>query len=259
MIWSPYVQRRLRQTLGEFRRLGKPKVQVIGERCSGTNFTEALILQSLPVRDCQAFGWKHGFPSFIAAPDDVVFVAVYREVFGWLLSMYEKPWHAEPDLYDLSFSNFIRAEWRTFLDKKFMLATDDPLNGQILQQDRHPLTGKPPKNLLELRRWKMEGLLGLSERGVKVVHWAHDRIVANPGGVVQDVARLHGLPEPAEVSVPKGRFGWPWNRFADTPERRVKEISAEDRAFILANLDLDLERRAGFSYPSVASGRDGTA
>ncbi|MCV2869490.1 hypothetical protein OEW28_12720 [Defluviimonas sp. WL0002] len=253
MIFSPYVHLRVRQTLGEFRRLGKPKVQVIGERCSGTNFTEALIMQNLPVRDGREFGWKHGFPSFLAVPDDVVFVAVYREVFGWLLSMYEKPWHAEPDLCDLPFSDFIRAEWRSVVDKKFLLATDDPLNCQILQQDRHPLTGKPPINLLELRRWKMQALQGLSERGIKVVHWTHDRIVADPGGVVTDVARLHGLPEPEQVTVPKGRFGWPWNRFADTPERKVKTISDADRAFILENLDLDLERQVGFSYPDSTS------
>lgn len=247
-MWSSYTLRKIKSALDEYRHRRVPKVQVLGERCSGTNFTEALLLENLPVHEGHSFGWKHGFPAFLAAAPDTVYVVVYREVFGWLRSMYDKPWHAVPVVAALTFSEFIRAEWHSTVDERFQLAADDPANHQILQQDRHPITGQPPRNLLELRKWKAEALLGLSARGIKVVHWPHDRIVADPVGVVRDVARLHNLEAPDEVRVPEGHFGWEWNRFAATPERRPTEISPEDRAFILANLDYDLEEKLGFRY-----------
>lgn len=167
-MWSSYTLRKIKSALGEYRHRRVPKVQVLGERCSGTNFTEALLLENLPVHEGHSFGWKHGFPAFLAAAPDTVYVVVYREVFGWLKSMYDKPWHAVPVVAALTFSEFIRAEWHSTVDERFQLAADDPANHQILQQDRHPITGQPPRNLLELRKWKAEALLGLSARGSRL-------------------------------------------------------------------------------------------
>lgn len=157
--------------------------------------------------------------------------------------MYRKPWHSDGHLRGVSFSSFIRSEWILVVDNLFFLPGDDPRNGQVLQQDRHPITGKAPKNILELRTWKFEGFLGMSNRVEAVIHITHDEVVANPRNLIGRVAEIHRLDPPENVAVPQGHYGWSWSG-----NEGPNEIDETDRAFILDSLDLETERRAGFSY-----------
>lgn len=106
-MWNYWYNERARRL--KRRIMGEPPVryQIIGERCSGTNFVSALIDQNFTMRETRGTRWKHGFPNFMVAPQDVVFVVIFREVFGWLASMYGKPWHTVDEIQSLDFSDFI--------------------------------------------------------------------------------------------------------------------------------------------------------
>ncbi|WP_333847625.1 hypothetical protein [Phaeobacter italicus] len=231
------------------RAIGLPVLnyQVLGERCSGTNFLDQLILQNFTHARPRYEMWKHAFPNFIAAPSDVVFVVIFREPYGWLESMYGKPWHSRPELRALAFSDFIRSEWQSIVDvpQWFDLPRSSPAENQPLNQDLHPITGRPFANLLDLRRAKAEALLSLPLRGAKVVFTTHDEVSTSPETIIARLAEISPAPPHPDLKVPKGHFGWSWSDRNVKPKTPGSLISAEDRSWIASQLDPALEAAMG--------------
>jgi len=231
----------------------RPSYQVIGERCSGTNFTDALIAANLALKPSKAFGWKHGLPAFVAPPPNTVFVAVFRSVVPWLVSLYRKPWHTSEAMRTLSFSDFLRAEWDTVVDVPyyFGLADTDPRVGMPLHLDRHPVSGRRYRNVLEMRRVKMERLLALGEEDANIVYRTHAELTADPAGLLGEVAARAGIAAPARTTVPQEHFGWVWNDRLQRIGAGQPQVSPADLQFILAHCDPELERRAGLALPAA--------
>lgn len=224
-----------------------PEFQVLGERCSGTNFVARLLAANFPMEPGKGTAWKHGFPNFEAAPDRVVFVVVFREAFGWISSMYGKPWHTIDAMRALSFSDFIRNPWITYVDNPTFFGLAPDTVGKPLNLDLHPVTGKPFENILAMRQNKMEALLSLPMRGAKTVFVTHSEVSQDPTRLFAELSDITGLKPKKTVNIPKGHFGYRWS------ERKVSNdpnvlISEDDRRFILNNLDPALEKKAGFDY-----------
>lgn len=238
--WARKTKRRLSGEL-------PVKFQVLGERCSGTNYVSRLITANFPMRQGRGTVWKHGFPAFQAAPAEVVFVVVFREVFGWLASMYGKPWHTTSDLREKPFSEFIRAPWTTIVDTPRHFALDSSVRGQPLNLDLDPISGAPFENLLAMRGAKMRALLSLPERGAKVVYVTHAEATKNPQALIRLVAAATEVAARSALTVPKGHFGYKW-KTRNVSNRPNDLISEEDRAFILNSIDRDLEAAAGLTY-----------
>lgn len=243
--------------VGEVRRIkrqlaGEPGVryQVLGERCSGTNFLERLIEANFGMRESYTVAWKHGFPDFLAAPRDVVFAVTFREVFGWLSSLYAKPWHSIEEIRSLSFSEFIREPWITYVDKADDFLLTPEFEGQPINMDVHPVTGDPFESVLQLRDMKMRAALSLPKRGARSVFTTQAELASDPQEFVRKFASEVGLEPKDPIVVPDGHYGWKdlWAERKVEAGKSETLISEEDRAYILANLDLDLERQAGFSY-----------
>lgn len=90
------------------------KVQIFGERCSGTNYLEDLLNENgLGLEVTSEYGHKHMFNGFKPRkrPDgEAVYIFMYRNPYDWLRSVALKPHHTR--LWDLEFSDFIRrAPW----------------------------------------------------------------------------------------------------------------------------------------------------
>lgn len=225
------------------------KYQVIGERCSGTNFTRALIQANFKLRQHQEMVWKHGFPSFLAAPDDAVFVVVFREAFGWLESMYAKPWHTAAHIRELPFSEFIRTPWESTIDAKEFprFHASNPRVGKPLNLDLHPISGEPFENILALRRAKIEALLSLPKRGARTLFITHSQISSDPESFIKDFAEITGVSAGKDLDVPSKHFGFKWE---DRKVRKDEEslINDADHQFIVSNLDFSLEKKAQLTY-----------
>ena len=114
-------------------------IQIFGERNSGTHWLHFLLEDNLrPTKysiykiynffkknkyveiTSGKYGWKHWFieESAIKNRDtrNTLFVVIYKNPYSWLLSMQKNPWHAHPDLKNLSFSEFIKHEWHCIWD-----------------------------------------------------------------------------------------------------------------------------------------------
>lgn len=68
------------------------KVQIYGERCSGTNFLEQVILLNFKTEITWEYGFKHffGFNEYDNS-DDTLFISIIRDPVDWLNSFFRNP------------------------------------------------------------------------------------------------------------------------------------------------------------------------
>lgn len=226
--------------------------QVMGERASGTNLVRKLIELNVGITHTTGLGWKHGFPHMVAVPNDTVVVAAVRNAEDWALSMHKRPWHLAPEAQSRGFSDFIRAPWEGIVDGvgHFAELHADQIpgcKGRALQMDRHPITGLPFDNLFALRRAKLAALTGLLNRNCSVVLMQMETIVSEPQAFMQLFrAATSTQPRQENWRAPKRRLGNNFKRAvaAQTPSA----MSEADRAFMIGELDLDLEAALGYRY-----------
>ncbi len=229
-------------------------IYVFGERNSGTNYVNSLIMKNCVSRNMRGlynaqnkidFGWKHGFPSVTSGPDDVLAIAVYREPIAWLHSLCRAPWHTAPHLRKLSFSQFIRSEWMSVIDDEgFGIAQDDPLWRGELMADRDPMSGQRFANAMRLRNAKNRGFASIDTRFGNVLRVNYETVLANPEPFLNALCRTYGL-------VRLKTFD-PIVHDRATPARGVYQakpvpfVSDADLEFIRAELDLETEHQLGY-------------
>lgn len=226
--------------------------QVLGERCSGTNFLTAFIARNTGLTQSRHLGWKHGYPAFISVPRSTLVFLIVRNAHSWVRSMYSKPWHASPEIKALDFSSFLRAEWVSYVDKPgyFRLPERDKKNGEILQLDRHPITGEAFANLIQMRNLKNQAFLGLQNRKCNLVICQHEWLVDNIVPFQHALEEAFGLDFGGTAEVPKEHFGWSWPDRAKQIQKPGKDLSEEDYAFLYTELDHEMEARLGYTYGS---------
>jgi hypothetical protein len=116
---------------------GCTQFTIFGERCSGTNYIEELMLANFHIKIVWEYGWKHMWTlpeSRIANSDQTLFIGVIRNELDWLNSFKRSPHHIPPSC---------RIDLGSFLFNPIFSATKD---GTILE--------KPNNNLFELRARK---------------------------------------------------------------------------------------------------------
>ena len=220
--------------------------QVFSERCSGSNFVKSLIENNLDVNFRNQYGWKHGFPSMIATKPNSVAIGVFRNPENWLRSLHRRPWHVSKDLKSLPFSEFIRAEWSTIVNKisDFKLPNDGGYQDRPLLLDRDPVTGAPFANIIKLRDAKNRGLWSLANRFDNVILVRYEDVVANQRGFVELLSAHFGLglkDSVAPIGTYKGRSdGKPFVK------KIYPDISQADANFIWSTIDIEMEKKLGY-------------
>ena len=224
------------------------RVQVFGERSSGTNFVKRLIGKNTILTPCEDYGWKHGFPQMTGIGADTLIVGCVRNVNDWLRSMYAKPWHCPPSMQALEFTDFIRAEWATVIDRPRYFPDADRLNmtGQPLQQDRDPATGLPFANIAKLRAAKAASLLTYRNRGCNLVLVQLEAVQPDPAAFLNQLTQTFDLPAVGAVKPIVKRLGSKFKYAVETRPDMPKTISDQDLAFIQSQLDPKIEAALGY-------------
>ncbi len=102
------------------------KVQILGERCSGTNFLERLLISNFNIECVWSAGWKH-WPERNLMQADVTYIYIHRNIDDWTGSNVAKRHHVPKDVRDI-------------LQEKWVIgAPDVPGNGPrtLLEQRAH--------------------------------------------------------------------------------------------------------------------------
>lgn len=237
-------------------RRGKARIgsaSVIGERSSGTNFCSFLMRENFGLEDVEATGWKHGpGTGFIGVPADHLFVVCFRNALSWVRSMYAKPWHCAEEMYAPGLSHFLRAPWDTRIDKflmrRYKLNPKPRYVGQTLGLDRHPLTGEMFRNVCEVRTVKAQSFLALEQVGVNVAFVRLEVLQKDTEEVLDRMAEAFSLARPKRYQVPARGLGRYRGDGLDVRRAEAATLSPEDRAFVLSELDHEVERRMGYVY-----------
>jgi hypothetical protein len=124
------------------------KVTIYGERCSGTNYLEELLLLNFDIKIVWDYGWKHFFGhNNLSNTDDVLFIGIIRNLEDWINSLYRDKHHLSRDL---------TVNVDTFLTNTFYSMHNR--NNEIMK-DRNMETNERYKNIFELRCIKNKFLI----------------------------------------------------------------------------------------------------
>ena len=222
------------------------RVQLYGQRCSGTNYLQRLIEQNLPgLKVSFCFGYKHSTPKNLHQPhDDCLFCVIYRDPYTWLQSLHQNAWHAHPRMRDAPFSEFIRLPWHCIYDHESCTPPDDPMYGKEMMHERHPESGLRYANVMQMRSDRIRRWQFLSAR-VKHFWWVqYESLCRLPELMIDDLAEAAGRRRcrPFRPVIQyKGIRSCP----AYVP-KRYAPISTADRAFITAELNWRVENRIGY-------------
>jgi len=123
-------------------------VTIYGERCSGTNYLEALLTTNYDVEVQWKYGWKHffGFHN-LKNSDDTLFIGIIRNPYDWINSLYRDKHHI-PAINTSSIDNFLNNEFYSIQD-----------NGSEIMRDRNMYTKERYKNIFEMRHTKNKFLI----------------------------------------------------------------------------------------------------
>lgn len=217
------------------------RFQVLGDRCSGTNFLAHLVEQNFAgLTQSTELGWKHGFidRDQTAAPGLLVIVA-HRHPLRWLSSVHRSPFELSDAMRRMSFAEFIRAEWApVWRLREHGREIEKPATA-----DMRPGTSIPFANVFEMRAAKLRYYEDLAAMPTHVAFIRFEDANRDPEGVVTALAEGFGLrASPRFYAVSRYRGG------ADAPYRpRIfAPISREDRVFIMENLDHAAEAAVGY-------------
>ncbi|WBU59431.1 hypothetical protein [Paracoccus albus] len=218
---------------------------VHGERSTGTNFINAIIEQNTSLEKFTALGWKHGIMNSPKLDESVLIIAIVRDWQSWLPRMFRKPWHCSDEIHDLSFHDFLRAPWETYYYKVgngIQIDTNYPL-----QPDRHPLSGRPFNNILQMRNIKHSNLLGLRNRGCNYCLVQYEWLVQHPQKFLDLMEMIFQIPTTSYTEI-KSAFAKNYRRQPLRGQPKDDEFQAE-KAYILEQLDPSIEAELG--YPTT--------
>jgi len=133
------------------------KVTIYGERCSGTNYLEELLLLNFDVEIVWDYGFKHffGFNDYLTNSDDTLFIGIIRNLEDWINSLYREKHHLPTHLTE---------NIDTFLTNTFYSLD---YSGNEIMSDINIDTGERYKNIYELRLVKNKYLIEKMPKLVK--------------------------------------------------------------------------------------------
>lgn len=246
------------------------KYQLFSERCSGSNYFEAVLAANFPGLEPSCdYGFKHWisrrFLDEDVFPDDRLYVLVNRNPFDWLRSIHVQPWHAAHHLRGISFSDFIRAEWHCVWDEQAGITPDDPRWMREMEFERNPLNqGARFRNIIETRNIKYCIWRAKLSAQPRLLYVSFDMFLKNPLSIVQRVASLIGQPLSEPIILPagyKGRMSWrrrllhmaSMGLLGDKRKLTVGlPLKSKDIDFILMNIDQKQEQFWGYDVESLA-------
>ena len=153
------------------------KVQIYGERCSGTNYLEQLLITNFDVKVISDYGHKHFFGfNDLSGSDDVLFIGIIRNLPDWVNSLYREKHHLPTRL---------RNDTNAFLNDEFFSILD---NGLLDERDVNLETTEIYKNIFELRHIKNKYLVETMPLSVK--HYqliTYDNLIADFANVMNQL------------------------------------------------------------------------
>jgi hypothetical protein len=161
---------------------------IYGERCSGTNYLEELILLNFEIDITWKYGWKHFFGAKYVDfssenTDDILFIGIFRNPYDWLYSFYKNPHHLHKNMTQ-SLDTFL-------FYPIYSIVGDNPNSLEfkklIDENDRF-------KNIFELRKTKNNYLINVMKNKVKnFMSIRYEDLLHNYENILTVIRDVYGL------------------------------------------------------------------
>lgn len=226
-------------------------IRVFGERCSGTNYLESLLINNVAFCSDKkslksgVFGYKHWFFNNwddLARSDDTLFLVIFRNPVNWLSSLNKTPFHCSPSLHNLSFSEFIRAEWSCIWDDVANVDKTNPKYGTEMMHERDPSTGKRFSNVLELRKAKLLNWLKMASYTTNIAYLSYEELLKSPESYLPTILERFNV-SVKEFKNTNSYRGFGKKVYVPKPD---PVIPVSDADFICKSLDWKSEKLFGY-------------
>gem|GEM_PF-3972142 len=238
------------------------KIQIFGERNSGTNYLEHLVSRN--IKNAQItweLGWKHWFPALDLGFDrSILVLVIHRNVIDWVKSMWCNPWHLPTHITKLNFDRFLREPLAPMAQNSSKSGSEVNKYGHVVYE-RNPKTNLFFDNLIKLRSEKINSFIRLGISFPQVEHILYEHLNSNPQACLNKLSEKHALVINSKfdkISEYKGRRSF-IRGFRNRCRAVFKRIliknslleGSENHKFLMNTLDLDLESQIGYSgkYP----------
>jgi hypothetical protein len=171
---------------------------------------------------------------------------IFRSPYDWLSSFHNNPPHVDKTLKNLTFSEFIRKEWKCVYNSESKTKETDPLFGKEMMYERNPKTGDRFKNILEMRNYKVKEFLSLEKKVLNYAKFRYEDLRDNP-------KILKSLSEEFKLKLKEDDIV-NYTKYKNTNKiyhpKKYPPISIVDRFYIRKHLDLKQEKSIGYN-PSI--------
>ncbi len=240
------------------------RIQIFGERCSGTNYLESLLKANCKNIDEDYFfyGWKH-FPCWFDYPfnpkfypvpkrnytlennRNCLFIIIFRDPYDWLRSLHLTPFHATDNLKNIPFGDFIRTKW----------TVDAAQMREWGNFEINPANGLPFKNVMKLRKARILNMLRIKDLVHNFYMINYETLSKSPEEVLREISHLFGVELQEEFTpILQSKKGFKKNTEIYQGSH-YPAISAEDLAFINQQLDWSVEEQIGYGEMQEVPGK----
>lgn len=207
---------------------------IYGERCSGTNYLEQLMLMNFDIKLTWKYGHKHFFGfSNLSNSDDTLFIGIVRNPYKWINSLYREKHHLPSSLFD-SFDSFLNNEFWSHNDA-----------GHELMGDRHIYTKKRYKNIFEMRYTKMKFLSEDMPKKVKNYIFIRYEDLLTNFDVIMNKIKNKGLKVKENIQFPLNTDKYKNTNMKFKSDSKTDHIP-KDTIFNNKNFNLMYEKKFGY-------------
>ena len=220
---------------------------IYGERHSGTKFLKNIIDAHFNLEVTWEYGWKHFFGFYKDAlyrnVTDTIFLCIVRNPYDWLQAMYNQPHHIN-GWYSNSNNSiqnpfnsmrlFLKSEIRSY-NTPNIISDDYKKYFQENIHDRNLLTGKPYKNIFELRKLKLFYLYRLKDIAPHIVLIKYEDLLKDYMSFVRHVSITENIP------IKENR------RVVGVAKKNSYDIDISIKNLINTNIDWDTEAKFGYT------------
>jgi hypothetical protein len=238
------------------------EIQVFGERNSGTNYLRKLFEKNYKniktLIGSDGFGWKHGNlgnpwirrkddGTFVHIPirdykkdsENVLFVIIYRNPLTWIQSTHQSPHHA-PELFDLSFNDFITKRWRSYYGPG---ATDlDPDQEKRFSIINENNLFEEYENIFDLRKQKINIFEKFKDKVNNVTYLQYENLREDYSAVLKKIALEYDIETNSKTeNIYEDKFG-----FEKYKKKKYPPVSSETLDTLFEEIDWRFENKIGY-------------
>lgn len=219
-------------------------IEVFGERNSGTNYLKRLLdtnLVGVDLSHRDKVGWKHADCTGVGK--DWLIIVIYRNPITWLQAMHRAPHHA-PQLRELSFSEFLEADWKCYLIPDFAKTKEQM---QAYMSKKHLI--ECYQNIIHLRRKKIKLVETFKNRFQNVCYINYEALTNTPLKMIEIITELYQLKKKAKF---QNYLNYKESRKI-YKKRKYQRIIFQDFKKMINVIDWKTEKQIGYRLRSTLS------